>query len=56
MAGPEHCAERAQSTTSNIDTDIVANVLNGTMTVAEAVQDAHEKAVDIFKEFGAPGE
>ena len=41
---------------SNIDTDIFANVINGGMTVEEAVADAQKKAVEIFKEFGAPGE
>lgn len=41
---------------SNIDTDIFANVVNGSMTVAEAVEEAHRKAIGIFQEFGAPGE
>ena len=41
---------------SNIDTDIIANVINGSMTTEEAVADAHQKAVEIFKQFGAPGE
>ncbi len=46
----------AQSATATFDTDIVANVFNGTMTVAESVEDAYKKAVEIFQEFGAPGE
>jgi multiple sugar transport system substrate-binding protein len=40
----------------NLHTDMIANVINGQMTAAESVQDAHEKSVAIFKEFGAPGE
>lgn len=40
----------------NLHTDMVANVLNGNMTPEEAVQDAHDKSVAIFQEFGAPGE
>ena len=40
----------------NIDTDMVANVINGQMTAAEAVTDAHQKMIGIFQEFGAPGE
>lgn len=40
----------------NIHTDMVANVLNGSMTAEEAVQDAYDKSVQIFQEFGAPGE
>jgi len=53
--GPE-TAQSGAVDESNIDTDIVANVINGSMTVEEAVADAHRKAVEIFKEFGAPGE
>lgn len=41
---------------SNIHTDMVANVLNGQMTAAEAVKNAHDQSVTIFKEFGAAGE
>jgi len=41
---------------SNIDTDMVANVLNGSMTAQESVEDAYKKSVQIFKDFGAPGE
>lgn len=41
--------------TGNLPTDMIANVLNGQMTVAEAVKDAHDKSVQIFQEFGAPG-
>jgi multiple sugar transport system substrate-binding protein len=42
--------------TGNLSTDMVANVLNGQMTAAEAVEDAHRKSVQIFQEFGAAGE
>jgi multiple sugar transport system substrate-binding protein len=41
---------------ANLQADMVANVINGQMTAAEAVRDAHEKSVTIFQEFGAPGE
>ncbi|GIV77579.1 extracellular solute-binding protein [Litorilinea aerophila] len=41
---------------SNIHTDMVANVINGQMTAAEAVKDAAERSIQIFKEFGAAGE
>jgi multiple sugar transport system substrate-binding protein len=41
---------------SFIDTDLIANVLNGQMSAAESVQNAYDQAVAIFKEFGAPGE
>ncbi len=40
---------------ANIDTDIVAAVLGGQATAAEAVKQAAEKMVKIFKEMGAPG-
>jgi hypothetical protein len=35
---------------------MIANVISGQMTAAEAVRDAHERSVTIFQEFGAPGE
>lgn len=47
----------AQMTTvsnSNVHTDMVANVLSGQMTAEEAVQDAYDRSVTIFQEFGAP--
>ncbi|MFN8489493.1 MAG: hypothetical protein U0350_18060 [Caldilineaceae bacterium] len=40
---------------ANIDTDIVAAVLGGQATAAEAVKQAAEKMLKIFKEMGAPG-
>ena len=40
---------------ANIDTDIVANVLNGQATAAESVKQAADKMLKIFKEMGAPG-
>lgn len=42
--------------TANLHTDLIANVLNGQMTAAEAVKDAAEKSIAIFKEFGVSGE
>ncbi|HXF61615.1 MAG TPA: extracellular solute-binding protein, partial [Caldilineaceae bacterium] len=42
--------------TANIHSDMVAAVLNGDATPEEAVQQAYERSVQIFKEFGAPGE
>ncbi len=42
--------------TASLHTDIIANVLNGQMTAAEAVTDAAEKSIAIFKEFGVSGE
>jgi multiple sugar transport system substrate-binding protein len=41
--------------TGNIHTDMVASVINGTATAAEAVKQAAERSVQIFQEFGAPG-
>jgi ABC-type glycerol-3-phosphate transport system substrate-binding protein len=41
---------------ANLQTDMIANVISGQMTAAEAVRDAHERSVTIFQEFGAPGE
>mgnify|MGYP003572198063 CR=1 FL=1 len=41
---------------SNVHTDMIANVLNGQMTAAESVKNAYDQSVTIFKEFGAPGE
>ncbi len=40
---------------ANLQTDMVANVISGQMTAAEAVKDAADKSVLIFQEFGAPG-
>lgn len=40
---------------SNVHTDMVAAVLTGQATVAEAVTQAAERSVQIFQEFGAPG-
>jgi multiple sugar transport system substrate-binding protein len=42
--------------TANLHTDMVANVVTGQMTAAEAVANAEEQSIQIFKEFGAPGE
>ncbi|MEX1019611.1 MAG: substrate-binding domain-containing protein [Litorilinea sp.] len=39
----------------NIHTDMIANVINGQMTAAESVADAHTKTVQIFQEFGVEG-
>ena len=41
---------------TNVHTDMVANVINGQMTAAESVADAHAKMIGIFQEFGAAGE
>jgi multiple sugar transport system substrate-binding protein len=40
---------------SNVHTDMVAAVLTGQATAAEAVTQAHERSVQIFQEFGAEG-
>lgn len=40
---------------SNVHTDMVAAVLTGQATAAEAVAQAAERSVQIFQEFGAPG-
>jgi multiple sugar transport system substrate-binding protein len=40
---------------SNIHTDMVASVLTGSATPEEAVKQAADRSVEIFKEFGAPG-
>ncbi len=40
---------------ANVATDMVASVINGQASAAEAVKQAHEKAVGIFKEMGAAG-
>jgi multiple sugar transport system substrate-binding protein len=37
-----------------ITSQMMANVVNGTMTAAEAVEDAHNKIVQIFEEGGVP--
>lgn len=42
--------------TANIHTDMVASVITGDATPEEAVQQAYDRAVQVFKEFGAPGE
>jgi len=42
--------------TAQIHLDMVLNVVTGQMSAAESVRDAHEKSVEIFKEFGAAGE
>jgi hypothetical protein len=41
--------------TSNVHTDMVAAVLTGQATAAEAVAQAAERSIQIFQEFGAPG-
>ena len=41
---------------ANIHSDMVAAVINGDATAEEAVQQAHERSVQVFQEFGAPGE
>jgi maltose-binding protein MalE len=33
---------------------MMSNVINGTMTPEEAVEDAHNKIVQIFEELGLP--
>ena len=33
---------------------MMANIINGAMTVEEAVNDAHDKIVQIFEEGGVP--
>jgi multiple sugar transport system substrate-binding protein len=53
--GPNTAASGAV-VTANIHTDMVAVVLNGDATPAEAVAQAHERMVQIYKEFGLPGE
>lgn len=40
---------------ANLHTDMVANVMTGQMTAAEAVANAAEQSIQIFQEFGAPG-
>ena len=40
----------------NVHTDMVAAVLTGQASAAEAVTQAAERSIEIFKEFGAPGE
>jgi multiple sugar transport system substrate-binding protein len=42
--------------TNNLHSDMVAAVLNGQSTPEEAVKNAYDRSVEIFKEFGAPGE
>ncbi len=41
--------------TANVHTDMVAAVINGEATAAEAVKQAAERSIQIFQEFGAPG-
>lgn len=41
---------------ANIHTDMIASVLNGQATPAEAVAQAAQRSIEIFQEFGAPGE
>ncbi len=41
--------------TGNVHTDMIASVINGEATPAEAVKQAAERAIQIFQEFGAPG-
>ena len=38
----------------SITTQMMANIINGSMTVEEAVADAHDKIVQIFEESGVP--
>lgn len=38
----------------SITTQMMANIINGSMTVADAVKDAHDKMVQLFEEGGAP--
>jgi multiple sugar transport system substrate-binding protein len=40
---------------ANVHTDMVAAVINGEATAAEAVAQAAERSIQIFQEFGAPG-
>jgi hypothetical protein len=40
---------------SNVHTDMVASVLTGQASAAEAVTQAAERSVQIFQEFGAAG-
>jgi multiple sugar transport system substrate-binding protein len=48
--------QMAAVVTNNLHSDMVAAVLNGQSTPEEAVKNAYERSVEIFKEFGAPGE
>lgn len=48
--------QMAAVVTNNLHSDMVAAVVNGQSTAEEAVKQAYEQSVQIFKEFGAPGE
>ncbi len=52
--GPSN-AQISAMQNANIPTDMVAAVLNGKSTAAEAVKDAESRSIEIYKEFGAPG-
>ena len=39
---------------ASINTQMMANITTGAMTVEEAVKDAHDKIVQIFEEGGVP--
>ena len=45
----------ASAGAAGIQNDMVADILRGT-PVAEAVKTCHDRYVQIFKEFGLPGE
>lgn len=53
--GPAHNPAIAAANTAGVQADMVADVLRGT-PVKEAVETAHKRYVQIFKEFGLPGE
>jgi hypothetical protein len=53
--GPDSAAINAVAL-AFVPTDMVASVLSGDATPPEAVKTAQERAVQIFKEFGLPGE
>ena len=45
----------AAASSAGIENDMVADILRGT-PVAEAVKTCHKRYVQIFQEFGLPGE
>jgi ABC-type glycerol-3-phosphate transport system substrate-binding protein len=53
--GPSLNPAMSSAGSAGIDNDMVADILRGT-PVAEAVKTCHESYVQIFKEFGLPGE
>ena len=53
--GPAHNPAMAAAGSAGIQNDMVADILRGT-PVADAVKTCHDRYVQIFKEFGLPGE